>query len=135
MMLNTTLCYIERGDAYFMLHRVKKEHDVNRDKWVGVGGKFEDGESPEECLLRETFEETGLTLTEYRYRGIVTFVSDRWPPELMHLFTASGWTGTPHPCDEANCNGFGNKTCYPCRCGRGTRCFCGSWRRTRRFSP
>lgn len=100
MMLNTTLCYIERGDAYFMLHRVKKEHDVNRDKWVGVGGKFEDGESPEECLLRETFEETGLTLTEYRYRGIVTFVSDRWPPELMHLFTASGWTGTPHACDE-----------------------------------
>ncbi|MBR4546300.1 MAG: 8-oxo-dGTP diphosphatase [Oscillibacter sp.] len=99
-MLNTTLCYLERGDAYLMLHRVKKEHDVNRDKWVGVGGKFEDGESPEECLLRETFEETGLTLTEYRYRGIVTFVSDRWPPELMHLFTASGWTGTPHPCDE-----------------------------------
>ncbi|MBQ9521698.1 MAG: 8-oxo-dGTP diphosphatase [Oscillospiraceae bacterium] len=99
-MLNTTLCYLERGDAYLMLHRVKKENDVNHDKWVGVGGKFEDGESPEECLLRETFEETGLTLTEYRYRGIVTFVSDRWPAELMHLFTASGWTGTPQPCDE-----------------------------------
>ena len=102
MMLNTTLCYIERGDAYFMLHRVKKEHDVNRDKWVGVGGKFEDGESPEECLLRETFEETVLTLTEFRYRGIVTFVSDRWPPELMHLFTASDWSGTPRECDEGD---------------------------------
>ena len=98
--LNTTLCYLERGDAYFMLHRVKKENDINRDKWVGVGGKFEEGESPEECLLRETFEETGLTLTDYRYRGIVTFVSDRWESELMHLFTASGWTGTPRACDE-----------------------------------
>lgn len=99
-MLNTTLCYLERGDSYLMLHRVKKENDVNRDKWVGVGGKFEDGESPEECLVRETHEETGLTLTAYRYRGIVTFVSDRWPSELMHLFTASEWTGVPRPCDE-----------------------------------
>ena len=78
-MKNTTLCYIEneRGD-YLMLHRVKKENDCNRDKWIGVGGKFEDGESPEECVLRETLEETGLTLTDWRYRGIVTFVSDRW---------------------------------------------------------
>ena len=99
-MLNTTLCYLERGNAYLMLHRIKKENDVNHDKWVGVGGKFEDGESPEECLLRETFEETGLTLTDYRYRGIVTFVSDRWESELMHLFTASGWTGVPRACDE-----------------------------------
>lgn len=76
-MKNTTLCYIEneRGD-YLMLHRVKKENDCNRDKWIGVGGKFEDGESPEECVLRETLEETGLTLTDWRYRGIVTFVSD-----------------------------------------------------------
>lgn len=100
VVLNTTLCYLERGDAYLMLHRIKKENDVNHDKWVGVGGKFEDGESPEECLLRETFEETGLTLTDYRYRGVVTFVSDRWPSELMHLFTASGWTGVPRACDE-----------------------------------
>ena len=75
-MLNSTLCYIEKDEKYLMLHRVKKENDVNRDKWVGVGGKFEDGESPEECVLRETLEETGLTLTEYRYSGIVTFVSD-----------------------------------------------------------
>ena len=100
-MKNTTLCYIEneRGD-YLMLHRVKKENDCNRDKWIGVGGKFEDGESPEECVLRETLEETGLTLTDWRYRGIVTFVSDRWETEYMHLFTATGWTGSLHECDE-----------------------------------
>lgn len=100
-MKNTTLCYIEneRGD-YLMLHRVKKENDCNRDKWIGVGGKFEDGESPEECVLRETLEETGLTLTDWRYRGIVTFVSDRWETEYMHLFTATSWTGRLHECDE-----------------------------------
>lgn len=100
-MKNTTLCYIEneRGD-YLMLHRVKKENDCNRDKWIGVGGKFEDGESPEECVLRETLEETGLTLTDWRYRGIVTFVSDWWETEYMHLFTATGWTGRLHECDE-----------------------------------
>lgn len=100
-MKNTTLCYIEneRGD-YLMLHRVKKENDCNRDKWIAVGGKFEDGESPEECVLRETLEETGLTLTDWRYRGIVTFVSDRWETEYMHLFTATGWTGRLHECDE-----------------------------------
>lgn len=100
-MKNTTLCYIEneRGD-YLMLHRVKKENDCNRDKWIGVGGKFEDGESPEECVLRETLEETGLTLTDWRYRGIVTFVSDRWETEYMHLFTATDWTGRLHECDE-----------------------------------
>lgn len=99
-MINTTLCYLERGGKYLMLHRTKKENDLNHDKWIGVGGKFQDGESPEECLLRETWEETGLTLTQYRYRGLVTFVSDRWPTEYMHLFTATAWTGAPHPCDE-----------------------------------
>ena len=100
-MKNTTLCYIENecGD-YLMLHRVKKENDCNRDKWIGVGGKCEDGEIPEECVLRETLEETGLTLTDWRYRGIVTFVSDRWETEYMHLFTATGWTGRLHECDE-----------------------------------
>ena len=99
-MINSTLCYLERGDEYLMLHRVKKAHDLNHDKWIGVGGKFREGESPEDCILRETWEETGLTLTEYRYRGLVTFVSDQAPTEYMHLFTATGWTGTPHPCDE-----------------------------------
>ena len=82
----TTLCYIEKEDSYLMLHRIKKEIDENRDKWIGVGGKFEYGESPEECLLREVKEETGLTLLEYQFRGIVTFVSDVWGTEYMHLF-------------------------------------------------
>ena len=99
-MLNSTLCYLERGDQYLMLHRVKKKNDLNHDKWIGVGGKCEEGESPEDCLLRETREETGLTLTDYRYRGLVTFVSDQAPTEYMHLFTAAGWTGTPIPCSE-----------------------------------
>ncbi|MEA4964945.1 MAG: 8-oxo-dGTP diphosphatase [Oscillospiraceae bacterium] len=96
----TTLCYLERGDQYLMLHRTVKEHDENRDKWIGVGGKFEAGESPEDCLLRECREETGLTLTSYRFRGIVTFVSDVFGTEYMHLFTAAGFTGAQHPCDE-----------------------------------
>ena len=99
-MILSTLCYLEQGESYLMLHRVKKEGDANRDKWIGVGGKFEEGESPEECVLRETWEETGLTLTEYRYRGLVTFVSDCWPTEYMHVFTATGWTGQMHSCDE-----------------------------------
>ncbi len=83
-----------------MLHRTKKENDLNRDKWIGIGGKFEDKESPEDCVLREVREETGLTLTDYRYRGVVTFVSDRWPTEYMHLFTATGFTGELKQCDE-----------------------------------
>lgn len=102
MSRQTTLCYLEDGDRYLLLHRVKKEHDENRDKWIGVGGKFEEGESPEECLLREVREETGLTLTRYRYRGIVTFVSDVCPCEYMHLFTADRWEGTETTCDEGD---------------------------------
>ena len=92
-MRNTTLCYLERGRDYLMLHRVKKELDENKDKWIGIGGKFEEGESPEDCMLREVREETGLRLTSWRYRGIVTFVSDEWGTEYMHLFTADAWEG------------------------------------------
>ena len=99
-MKNTTLCYLLRGDDVLLLHRVKKENDLNRDKWIGIGGKFEEGESPEECLIREAWEETGLTLTGYQYRGIVTFVSDEWEGEYMHLYTATGWTGELKECDE-----------------------------------
>ena len=100
-MRNTTLCYLERGRDYLMLHRVKKELDENKDKWIGIGGKFEEGESPEDCLLREVREETGLTLTSWRYRGIVTFVSDEWGTEYMHLFTADAWEGAlRQDCDE-----------------------------------
>ena len=92
-MKNTTLCYIEKDGKYLMLHRVRKQNDENHDKWIGIGGKFEDGESPEDCVLREAREETGLLLTNYRYRGIVTFVSDLYPTEYMHLFTATEYEG------------------------------------------
>ena len=99
-MKQTTLCYLERGDEYLMLHRTKKKNDENHDKWIGVGGKFEAGESPEDCMRREIFEETGLTVTSYRYRGIVTFVSDIYETEYMHLFTVTDWTGEASECDE-----------------------------------
>ena len=101
MNMNTTLCYLEKDGAYLMLHRVKKKKDVNKEKWIGVGGHFEEGESPEDCLIREVREETGLTLTEWQYRGIVTFVSDEAPTEYMHLFTAAGFAGQmKETCDE-----------------------------------
>ena len=99
-MKNTTLCYIEKEGCYLLLHRIKKENDLNKDKWIGIGGKFEENESPEECLLREAKEETGLTLTDYRYCGIVTFVSDIWEGEYMHLFHATGFEGDLIDCDE-----------------------------------
>ena len=99
-MKQTTLCYLEQNGCYLMLHRVRRAHDENHDKWIGVGGKFEDGESPEDCARREVLEETGLTLTDYRYCGIITFVSDQWETEYMHLFHATGFTGALRDCDE-----------------------------------
>ena len=99
-MRNTTLVHLERDGQYLMLHRVKKERDENRDKWVGIGGKFEEGESPEDCALREVREETGLTLKSWAYRGIVTFVSDEWGTEYMHLFHSADFEGTVKDCDE-----------------------------------
>ena len=122
-MINSTLCYLERGDQYLMLHRVKKKWDLNHDKWIGVGGKFEEGESPEDCILRETREETGLTLTAYRYRGLVTFVSDQAPTEYMHLFTATEWTGTPHPCDEGDLAWIGKRALRELPMWEGDRIF------------
>ena len=99
-MKNTTLCYVEQDGKYLMLLRNKKKQDENAGKWIGVGGKFEEGESPQDCLLREVQEETGLRLTQYRFRGIVTFVSDQYETEYMHLFTAHGFEGERIPCDE-----------------------------------
>ena len=99
-MRNTTLCHIEKDGCYLMLHRIKKENDLNRDKWVGIGGKFEDRESPEECNSREVLEETGLTLNSARYCGIVTFVSDKWETEYMHIFHSDDFSGTVKECDE-----------------------------------
>lgn len=99
----TTLCYIEKNDSYLMLHRIKKEQDINKDKWVGVGGKFEEGETPEECLLREVKEETGLTLTSYRLRGCITFISDEWGTEYMFLYTADAYDGELCPDEMQSC--------------------------------
>ncbi|MED9968015.1 MAG: 8-oxo-dGTP diphosphatase [Blautia sp.] len=96
----TTHCYLETEDAYLMLHRVSKKNDVNKDKWIGVGGHFEEGESPEDCLLREVYEETGLTLTSWRFRGIVTFTQEDYGTEYMCMYTADGFTGTMKECDE-----------------------------------
>ena len=98
----TTLCYIRRGEEFLMLHRVKKKHDVNKGKWIGVDGHFEKDESPDECLLREVKEETGLHLDSYQLRGIVTFVSGKGVTEYMFLYTADGFTGEMVPCDEGD---------------------------------
>lgn len=96
----TTLCYLEKDNKYLMLHRIVKKNDVNKDKWIGIGGHFEYGESPEECLLREALEETGLTLTSYQFRGIITFLCDDYEPEYMCLYTADGFEGEMTECDE-----------------------------------
>ena len=99
-MHNSTLCYITRGNDVLMLHRVKKKNDINKDKWIGIGGKFEADESPDECLLREAKEETGLTLTSWRCRGVVTFLNDCCEGEYMYLFTADGFAGDLKECDD-----------------------------------
>lgn len=99
----TTLCYLEKNDSYLLLHRIKKQNDINKDKWIGVGGHFEDFESPDECLVREVFEETGLKLNSYQFRGIVTFVSHDSGEkmyEYMCLYTSSDFSGTMIDCDE-----------------------------------
>lgn len=122
-MKQTTLCYIEQDGCYLMLHRVKKENDENKDKWIGIGGKFEDKESPEDCVLREALEETGLTLTSYRYRGLVTFVSDRWPTEYMHLFHADSFSGQLKSCDEGNLQWLPKEQLYSLPMWEGDRIF------------
>ena len=102
MMHNSTLCYVTRGNDVLMLHRVKKKNDINRDKWIGIGGKFEENESPDECLLREAMEETGLKLTSWQCRGIVTFLTETGFGEYMYLFTADGFEGDLKECDEGD---------------------------------
>lgn len=99
-MKKTTLCYIEQNGKYLMLHRTKKQNDINFDKWIGIGGKFEDNETDDECMLREVKEETGLTLTSYTKRGVVTFLSDIYPDEEMHLYHSDKFNGTTKECDE-----------------------------------
>lgn len=101
-MKQTTLCYLEKDGQYLMLHRTKKANDINHDKWIGVGGKFEEGETPEQCMLREVWEETGFTVTKWKYRGIVTFYLDDSYGESMHLFSCLEWTGDQKICDEGD---------------------------------
>ncbi len=102
-MKNTTLCYIEKNASYLMIHRVKKKNDENADKWLGIGGKLEEGESPYDCARREIYEETGLTVKSLSYRGIVTFVSDKYGTEYMHLFFSDEFSGElKHDCNEGN---------------------------------
>ena len=102
-MLNSTLCYITRGDEVLLLHQVKKKNDVNKDKWIGIGGRFEPNETPDECLLREAMEETGLRLNRWKCRGVVTFLTNGpYEGEYMYLFTADGFEGTLKTCDEGD---------------------------------
>ena len=99
-MIDSSLCYLLRGNEVLMMHRTRKKNDMNHDKWIAVGGRFEKGESPEECALREVKEETGLTMIEPQYRGVVTFVNDQYETERMHLFTSDTFTGVMTDCDE-----------------------------------
>lgn len=122
-MKQTTLCYMERGEEYLMLHRVKKADDASHDKWIGVGGKCEADESPDECMLREVKEETGLSITQWQYRGIVTFISDVWPCEYMHLFTASAWEGEQTECDEGELAWIPKRRLYDLTLWPGDRIF------------
>ncbi len=101
-MINSTLCYLEKDGAYLMMHRTKKQGDVNKDKWIGVGGKFEQNESPFDCVMRETLEETGLTMQNPQYRGVVTFITDSGYYELMHLFTCTDFSGEMIACNEGD---------------------------------
>ncbi len=119
----TSLCYPERDGKYLMLHRTKKENDENAGKWIGIGGKFEDGESPEDCMKRELQEETGLVATAYTYRGIVTFVSDLYETEYMHLFTCSDWVGDETECDEGDLAWIGKSALYDLTLWEGDRIF------------
>lgn len=109
-MILSSIIYIEKDGKYLMLHRTRKENDTNKDKWIGVGGKFEEGETPEECARRETYEETGLTLQNLFYRGIVTFVSDKYPAEQMHLFKSTAFSGRIKDCDEGELDWIEKKT-------------------------
>ena len=92
-MKNTTLCYVEKNGKYLMIHRVKKVNDINKDKWVGVGGKFEERETPFDCIRREMLEETGLIPNKLNYRGLVTFISNEFGTEYMHLFHTDDFSG------------------------------------------
>ena len=120
----TTLCYAEKDGCYLMMHRISKKNDVNKDKWIGIGGHFLENESPEECLLREAKEETGLTLTNYRLRGIVTFICDKLDhAEYMHWFTADDFEGELSDCDEGTLEWVPKQEIYNLNLWEGDRIF------------
>lgn len=123
----TTLCYIEKDEKYLMLHRVLKKNDINKDKWIGVGGHFERGESPEDCLLREVKEETGLTLTSYRFRGLITFTFSsqgrETDTEYMCLYTANGYEGELISCSEGNLEWVNKKDIFSLKLWEGDKIF------------
>ena len=123
--INSTLIYLEnKKGEYLMLHRIKKKDDINHDKWIGVGGGFEYGESPEECAIRETWEETGLTLTDYRFRGIVTFDCEgQKTTQYMHLFTATAWTGELTECSEGDLEWVAKEQVYDLPIWEGDKIF------------
>ena len=123
-MISSTLCYITRGDQVLMLHRTKKENDVNKDKWIGIGGKFFENETPDECLLREAYEETGLTLTSWKCRGVVTFLTNGpWDGEYMYLFTSDGFEGDLKECDEGDLKWVSRDFLYELPLWEGDRIF------------
>lgn len=108
----TTLCYIEKDGKYLMMHRVKKENDINKDKYIGIGGHFEKDETPEECLTREVMEETGLTLNSFRLRGVITFICDKWQTEYMFLYTSNDFSGKITDCNEGDLIWIDKKEVY-----------------------
>ncbi len=119
----STLCYLEKDGKYLMLYRNRKEHDVNEGKWIGVGGKAEAGESPEECLSREVLEETGLKLTSQRLRGILTFSSQGWEDELIFVYTSSSFEGDLKPCDEGELKWIEKRDIFDLNLWEGDRIF------------
>lgn len=132
-MKKTTLCYIEQNNNYLMLHRTKKENDCNHDKWIGIGGKIEKDEMPAECILREAYEETGLTLKSVTFRGIVRFRNDYYPDEDMYLYTSDDFSGTIKECDEGDLEWIDRDELYNLTIWEGDKIFLEALKRDNRF--
>ena len=132
-MKETTLCYVQKDNNYLMLHRIKKEEDVNEGKWIGIGGRIEEGETPEQCLVREAKEETGLLLTSYQYRGIVHFRSEDYEDEEMHLFTADAFEGELTECNEGVLKWIDRDKLYDLPMWEGDKLFLGLIRSKSKF--
>lgn len=132
-MLKTTLCYIEKDNKYLMLHRTKKQNDTNSDKWIGIGGKFENGETPLQCVLREVKEETNLTLNTVKFRGIIHFINSFYPDEVMYLFTSNDFSGTVKICDEGDLEWIDRDELYSLTLWEGDKIFLDALKKDDRF--